>query len=195
MKYGFIYCMGNEAMPGIYKIGMTERAPSQRCAELSSSTSAPLPFDLLFYGEVEDPCRAEREIHDQLYLERLNDSREFFRGPLESIYTLMKEYCSSFASTFDGERYLAVEMTFDGMKSVASDADRVEIFTRTVQGAYGITMWADGEQIRFSCPECLIPRWVTHASALSKSTLLQHLPSSSPAMKSRALVLVREGEE
>ncbi|WP_137137356.1 GIY-YIG nuclease family protein [Pseudomonas asiatica] len=44
MNYGFIYCLGNQAMPGIYKIGMTERAPSQRCLELSNSTSAPLPL-------------------------------------------------------------------------------------------------------------------------------------------------------
>lgn len=29
MNYGFIYCLGNQAMPGIYKIGMTERAQFQ----------------------------------------------------------------------------------------------------------------------------------------------------------------------
>ncbi len=79
MNYGFIYCLGNQAMPGIYKIGMTERAPSQRCLELSNSTSAPLPFDLLFYGEVANPQAVEREIHDYFSLQRVNDS-EFFRG-------------------------------------------------------------------------------------------------------------------
>lgn len=80
MNYGFIYCLGNQAMPGIYKIGMTERAPTQRCIELSNATAAPLPFELLFYGEVEDPREVERKIHEQFDLERLSCSREFFRA-------------------------------------------------------------------------------------------------------------------
>ena len=30
-EYGFVYVLRNECMPGIYKIGLTSRAPSQRC--------------------------------------------------------------------------------------------------------------------------------------------------------------------
>ncbi|WP_163086807.1 GIY-YIG nuclease family protein, partial [Acinetobacter baumannii] len=47
MNYGFIYCLENRSFPGIYKVGMTERSPSTRCDELSSSTSIPHPFEIL----------------------------------------------------------------------------------------------------------------------------------------------------
>lgn len=79
MSYGFVYVLANDAMPGIYKIGMTERAPRARVDELSKATAVPLPFDLLMYGQVEDAREAEAEVHSYLAGHRVNDSREFFR--------------------------------------------------------------------------------------------------------------------
>lgn len=81
MNYGFIYCMANQSMPGIYKIGQTERPPSYRCAELSKSTSSPTEFEILMYAEVEDPRQTERFVHDRLAEFRVNEGREFFRIP------------------------------------------------------------------------------------------------------------------
>lgn len=81
MNYGFVYCMSNDSMPGLYKIGVTERAPSYRRDELSRSTSAPTPFEILMYVEVDSPHEAERFVHEYLSKFRVNEGREFFRVP------------------------------------------------------------------------------------------------------------------
>jgi hypothetical protein len=50
-----------------------------RCWELSSSTSAPLAFEIEFYVEVVSPDRIERAIHAGLDEHRINPGREFFK--------------------------------------------------------------------------------------------------------------------
>ena len=77
-NYGFVYVLRNICMPGIYKIGMTDRAPSQRAAELSNSTSVPIPFDLVCFAEIMDAMAYERSLHDRLESRRVSESREFF---------------------------------------------------------------------------------------------------------------------
>ena len=77
MNYGFIYCLSNPSMPGIYKVGKTDRAPSQRCFELSNSTSVPEPFFILFYVEVDNALQTERELHRDLDDFRVSPNREF----------------------------------------------------------------------------------------------------------------------
>ncbi|WP_312831954.1 GIY-YIG nuclease family protein [Pseudomonas lactis] len=78
MSIGFVYCLTNSSMPGICKIGRTDRSPSQRCKELSASTSAPTEFHIEFYAEVEDSALLERDIHAAFSKFRVNESREFF---------------------------------------------------------------------------------------------------------------------
>lgn len=77
-NYGFVYVLRNICMPGIYKIGMTDRAQSQRAAELSNSTSVPIQFDLVCFAEVMDALAYERSLHDRLESRRVSASREFF---------------------------------------------------------------------------------------------------------------------
>lgn len=78
-EWGFVYCLANDSMPGIYKIGFTTRAPMNRVAELSAATGVPEPFYPFFYVETEDPARFEREIHRILNDFRVSENREFFR--------------------------------------------------------------------------------------------------------------------
>lgn len=111
MEYGFVYCIGNDCMPGVYKVGMTDRAPSRRCDELSASTSVPEPFDLLFFIECADPRRVEQSIHRQLTNYRVSDNREFFRCDLRiinRIFTIYKEDGCAYAETNSGETELAM---------------------------------------------------------------------------------------
>lgn len=98
---GFVYILGNRAMPGIFKIGMTMYAPSRRCLELSSSTSVPLPFEVLAYGEVENPSELENVLHSSFMDYRVSASREFFRVPLDVAILMLEENCNSVAIAYD----------------------------------------------------------------------------------------------
>ncbi len=77
-SYGFVYVINHDYMPDVYKIGYTDRAPMQRLQELSSSTSVPPGFNLVFYGEFQNAQSVEASIHEQLKDNRIHESREFF---------------------------------------------------------------------------------------------------------------------
>jgi hypothetical protein len=100
MSYGFVYILANESMPGIYKIGLTDRSPALRALELSKSTSAPTSFDVVCYGEYDDAKDVERDMHDHFGARRVSDNREFFRGPIADMmdqlatgYPSRKSFC------------------------------------------------------------------------------------------------------
>lgn len=91
MAWGFVYVLGNTSMPGIYKIGMTEKAPMERLEQLSMATACPTPFWLAMYIQVENPKDAEHQVHQELSHARINRSREFFRSSLREIGLAIRE--------------------------------------------------------------------------------------------------------
>ncbi len=74
-----VYILTNEAMPGIVKIGITESDLKERIAQLSRSTSVPLPFECYYAAEVEDMGHVENCLHQLFADQRVNHRREFFR--------------------------------------------------------------------------------------------------------------------
>lgn len=76
---GYVYLLSNSSMPGLVKVGFTERPLEERLAELSAASGVPSPFVLEYSILVEDQSAAEEEIHAALDAYRVNDSREFFR--------------------------------------------------------------------------------------------------------------------
>jgi hypothetical protein len=76
---GHVYLLSNPSMPGLVKVGFTERPLEERLAELSAATGVPTPFVIEYSILVEDQCTAEEEIHAALDAYRVNDGREFFR--------------------------------------------------------------------------------------------------------------------
>lgn len=92
MSHGFVYVLGNESMPGIYKIGFTMKHPRTRMDELSRATSCPTPFDLLAFIGCEDPYDVEGEIHKALDAYRVNHAREFFKVDPELIQDQLRRY-------------------------------------------------------------------------------------------------------
>ena len=75
----FIYILENASMPGIVKIGRTDRTVPERVNELSSHTGVPTKFIVVKEYSVIDSIAAERKIHERLAEYRVSENREFFR--------------------------------------------------------------------------------------------------------------------
>lgn len=100
---GWIYCISNTSMPGLLKIGMTERTPDIRLSEANTSnTWIPQPFVLEMAKRVINPDQKEKTLHKLLeqYTERVNPRREFFRVTLEEVKV--------FFDLIDGEVWIGV---------------------------------------------------------------------------------------
>lgn len=78
-EYGFVYCLSNPGMPGVYKIGFTRGSPHLRAQQLSAPTGVPAPFEIEWYVESDAADALEKSIHDQFSFERICSGREFFR--------------------------------------------------------------------------------------------------------------------
>jgi hypothetical protein len=92
MAYGFVYILTNPVMPGIVKIGCTERSPTMRALELSNASGVPAPFQVFGYIEVADHQAVEREMHSQWDKERVSSNREFFRADALDVWQTLIEY-------------------------------------------------------------------------------------------------------
>ena len=91
MTDGYLYCFSNPSMPGILKVGMTERTPEIRLNEANSSDTwrPPTPYKIEFAKKVCCPNQKEKTLHALLskYTERINPNREFFRASPEEVNT------------------------------------------------------------------------------------------------------------
>jgi hypothetical protein len=79
MNEGFLYVLSNPQMPGLLKIGQSERHPAIRAQELSDHTGVPSTFRVVFYFDVMDRVVAEQRVHQALAERRVDPAREFFR--------------------------------------------------------------------------------------------------------------------
>jgi hypothetical protein len=89
MTDGYIYCMSNTSMPGIHKIGVTERTPEARLSEANASDTwrPPTPYKIEFAKKVSNAKEKEKALHILLeqYTDRINPRREFFRVSSEEV--------------------------------------------------------------------------------------------------------------
>jgi len=74
---GYVYALSNQAIPGLYKIGRTQKHPRHRAQELFT-TGVPAPFDIERFIVAWDCIVAEQVVHDFLSDTRFNEDREFF---------------------------------------------------------------------------------------------------------------------
>ena len=65
-------------MPGIIKIGWTDKSVEERMKELDK-TATPLPFTCYFAKRVDEPTFVEAKLHQAFDEFRIRDNREFFR--------------------------------------------------------------------------------------------------------------------
>ena len=87
-----VYVLTNAAMPGIVKIGMTDRPDVQQRMGDLYSTGVPFPFDCVIAREIEDRQAAEieRALHTAFGPYRINPSREFFQVDPEQVEVLLR---------------------------------------------------------------------------------------------------------
>ncbi len=105
-KIGYVYCFSNECMPGILKVGMTERKPEDRLrdANRANTWTPPTPYKVEMAKQVYYPKQKEMAIHKLLdiYGKRINPKREFFRSNVDEIRSIF--------DIIDGEYYYAKEV-------------------------------------------------------------------------------------
>jgi len=95
---GYVYCFANDSMPGILKIGMTERTPEERLSEANATDTwrPPTPYYIICSKKVNVPKEKEKKIHAFLKEDRIQTNREFFRISVDKVvllFDLMSE-CS-----------------------------------------------------------------------------------------------------
>lgn len=91
---GIVYVLTNEAMPGMVKIGMTNRNDMKSRLNELYTTGVPLPFTC------EYACRVpkarlqaiEKALHAAFAPDRVNASREFFRISKDQVIPILKAF-------------------------------------------------------------------------------------------------------
>ena len=84
-----IYALVNEAMPGLVKIGRTERPVEERLREFYN-TAVPYPFQCIYAAEVSDITKVERLLHNVFKDKRVNPGREFFKVDTEQVISAIR---------------------------------------------------------------------------------------------------------
>ena len=93
---GYIYILVNSSMPGVLKIGYTERDVEARAQELSNGTGVLVPFVVAYYAKCFFAPNAEAEIHSVLDRYRIAENREFFRVDIRQAIATVDEVCGRY---------------------------------------------------------------------------------------------------
>jgi len=88
-EWGYVYVLSNKAMPGLLKIGFTDRHPKVRAKELRT-TGVPEPFEVEFAVRDDFARRIEAQAHRLMEEERIRMDREFARMEIPAAVSLVK---------------------------------------------------------------------------------------------------------
>jgi T5orf172 domain. len=88
-NYGIVYVLTNPAMPGLVKIGMTNRESVDARLKELFNTSVPVPFECEYACKVEHSEKVEKALHLAFHPYRIHAQREFFKiNPEQAIAIL-----------------------------------------------------------------------------------------------------------
>jgi hypothetical protein len=131
---GWLYIFYSPVMPGLYKIGMTNRTVEARLAEanIHFTYGVPIPYICLYARKVKNALASEKEIHKILNKFRVNKHYEFFGvvEPKETDEILTFERIKSLFDEIPGEVW-------------------VEQIKDTKRNRHNITNFDDHQQIRY----------------------------------------------
>jgi hypothetical protein len=148
ITYGYLYCMINLSMPGIFKIGMTKRTPEVRLNEANQTDTwrPPTPYKILMAKRVTNPEHKEKQIHAILSInnKRINPNREYFQSSLDEITALFE--------LIDGESWVnpLEERQREEIREITEIREiREKPLNATVKGSRDITKcFTNGQLIR-----------------------------------------------
>ena len=88
---GWIYCLSNEWMPDLVKVGQTSHDPTDRASQLYT-TGVPTPFRVEFAKKVSDHVKKEKQLHALLekHFSRPNPHREFFKCSSTDVFAFFE---------------------------------------------------------------------------------------------------------
>ena len=145
MTDGYIYCFSNVSMPGILKVGMTERTPEARLSEANASDTwrPPTPYKIEFAKKVLNPSKKESTLHTLLeqYTERIHPRREFFRVSSEEVRT--------FFDLIDGEMWVEIREEEEEEEEEEDTSDSAQVNVTDVKGCRDmLKCFTNGQRIR-----------------------------------------------
>jgi len=121
MSRGYVYCMSNPSMPGLVKIGYTERLMEERLQEANQSTWVPESFSIEVAKFVSQPNAKEQTIHRILAADRVNPKREFFRTSVPTVRMLMELMDGPW---WDGEEFVETDVRGTGDDTLTAFLDK-----------------------------------------------------------------------
>ena len=91
-EQGIVYVLTNPCMPGIVKIGMTEKQSIEKRMKDLYGTGVPLPFECKYacYVKASDCKQLEQALHTAFAPQRVNANREFFKIAPEQAIAILK---------------------------------------------------------------------------------------------------------
>jgi hypothetical protein len=101
-KFGYVYVLDNEGMPGLLKIGFTCTSAFERAKQLST-TSVAYPFVVRYLARVRNPDKVEKDIHEMLTMHRVNGNREFFQIGVDAAIEAI-EACATYLAHQDSSQ-------------------------------------------------------------------------------------------
>ena len=89
-----VYAFATPSMPGMVKIGATDRDVAERLRDANASDTwrPPEPYAVVCSVRVEDAFATERAIHEALSASRVHPRREFFRISVEEVRAVFALY-------------------------------------------------------------------------------------------------------
>lgn len=88
---GNVYVLTNPAMPGLVKIGRTDRCVETRMKELNV-TGLPFPYECASAWEFKDAAAVERALHRAFEDKRCGMSREFFKMDPDQVVVILETF-------------------------------------------------------------------------------------------------------
>lgn len=87
---GYVYLLTNAAMPGLVKIGKTDKDDVNERIRQLYTTAVPLPFELEYACRVDNFSEVESALHVAFGPQRININREYFSIDPEQAKVILK---------------------------------------------------------------------------------------------------------